>query len=422
MVFHENAQTNLEANGNSNGVTTKSSAPIGRSQVETLLDLSANLNRESFSNDGERAQAVQSLWSLITRLETPWETIARLCMGQPALGAALKVAKDLDLFEKWHSSGNAEMTGPELANLVQAEPALLTANGMLEETSINVFKPTAFSQSLLEPVFGEWLNYYYDALIPSFQTLPSWLSQNGYKEPKDPSDGVFQMAKGWKGGDLFSYYDAHPQEGASFNNIMGGVMAHQAGWLDIYPHDGIFAEFSGELTDLPPLVVDIGGNVGHDLERVRTRYPDVAAKLYLQDRADVVKLSKCPDPVNKVVYDFFTPQPVNGARIYYMHGVLHDWSDEPALKILQNQRPAMKVGYSKLIVHDHVVRESLAHPQATAYDLTMMVKVAGVERTESHWRELLKSAGFKVINIWSSPLAVQSVIEAEPAEFEGALE
>lgn len=68
-------------------------------------------------------------------------------------------------------------------------------------------------------------------------------------------------------------------------------------------------------------------------------------------------------------------------------------------------------------MHDHVVRDSLAHPQATAYDLTMMVKVAGVERTESHWRELLKSAGFRVINIWSSSLAVQSVIEAEPVEF-----
>ncbi|KAI4592216.1 hypothetical protein KJ359_011455 [Pestalotiopsis sp. 9143b] len=293
----------------------------------------------------------------------------------------------------------------------------MAANGMLEETSFNVFKPAGFSQSLLEPVFGEWVNHYYDAMIPSFQALPSWLSQNAYKEPKDPANGVFQLAKGWKG-DLFSYYDANPREGASFNQVMGAVMAHQAGWLDIYPHDDIFAEITAEgLLESPPLVVDIGGNIGHDIERVRTRYPDLAAKLYLQDRADVIKLSKCPDTVNKMVYDFFTPQPVRGARIYYMHGVLHDWSDAPALKILQNQRPAMKAGYSKLLVHDHVVRESLAHPQATAYDLTIMVQAAGVERTENHWRQLLQSAGFRVVNIWSSPLAVQSVIEAEPAEF-----
>lgn len=35
----------------------------------------------------------------------------------------------------------------------------LAANNMLEETSSDVFKPTAFSQSLVQPVFGEWINY-----------------------------------------------------------------------------------------------------------------------------------------------------------------------------------------------------------------------------------------------------------------------
>lgn len=38
-----------------------------------------------------------------------------------------------------------------------------------------------------------------------------------------------------------------------------------------------------------------------------------------------------------------------------MHGVLHDWFDEPARKILQMLRDALKPGYSKLLVHDHVV-------------------------------------------------------------------
>lgn len=104
-----------------------------------------------------------------------------------------------------------------------------------------------------------------------------------------------------------------------------------------------------------------------------------------------------------------------GARAYYMHGVLHDWSDEPARKILEMQKDALKPGYSTLLIHDHVVAEERAHPHATAYDLTMMVKVAGEERSEAHWRELLKSSGYKVIKIWRSPLAAQSLIEAELA-------
>lgn len=96
-----------------------------------------------------------------------------------------------------------------------------------------------------------------------------------------------------------------------------------------------------------------------------------------------------------------------------MHGVLHDWSEEPARKILEMQKEAMKPGYSTLLIHDHIAPESLAHPHTTAYDLTMMVMVAGVERREAHWRALLQSAGYKLVRIWRSPLAVQGVIEAE---------
>lgn len=48
-----------------------------------------------------------------------------LVLTQPALGAALKVSKDLNLFEKWHGRGNIEMTAIELAELVNADAALL---------------------------------------------------------------------------------------------------------------------------------------------------------------------------------------------------------------------------------------------------------------------------------------------------------
>ena len=102
-----------------------------------------------------------------------------------------------------------------------------------------------------------------------------------------------------------------------------------------------------------------------------------------------------------------------GARAYYMHGVIHDWSDEPARRILEGVRAAMKPGFSTLLIHDHVISESHPNPAATAYDLTMMVKVAALERSDSMWRRLLDSAGLKIVKIWDSPLATQSIIEAE---------
>ena len=182
----------------------------------------------------------------------------------------------------------------------------LAANHMLQEVSIGVFEPTEFTLALLQPVFGEWINYLYDAIIPCYYKMPEYLAKTGYKNPTNPSDGVFQYTKNWNG-DLFQYYDAHPTEGNSFNNVMGGVMAHQASWLDIFPHETLLDSDSSV-----PLLVDVGGNIGHDLDRFRQAHPETSARLYLQDRADVVKISKCPDPVNKMAYDFFTPQPIKG--------------------------------------------------------------------------------------------------------------
>lgn len=397
-------------------MASQTNGPNGHNgqNAQELLQTLEGMNAESFGNEEERIQAVLAAYALVSRLETPWEFVARLCMSQPALGASLKVGKDLRLFEKWHECGDGEMTSEQLAEIVSCDPALLArllrhlaANHMLQETSIGAFKPTKFTLALLQPVFGEWINFLYDAAIPCFFRMPEYLDQMGYKNPVDHTDGVFQYAKGWKG-NMFHYFDAHPREGESFNHVIGGVMAHQAGWLDIFPHETLV----NSDTHLP-LLVDTGGNVGHDLERFRQAHPETSARLYLQDKPAVIKLSKCPDPVNKIDYDFFTPQPIKGARAYYMHAVLHDWSDEPARKILEMQKGAMTPGYSTLLIHDHIAPEALAHPHTTAYDLSMMVMVAGKERTESQWRELLRSAGYDVVRIWTSPLAVQGIIEAE---------
>lgn len=44
---------------------------------------------------------------------------------QPALGASLKVVKDLELFEKWHQRGDIALTHTELAELVPCDALLL---------------------------------------------------------------------------------------------------------------------------------------------------------------------------------------------------------------------------------------------------------------------------------------------------------
>lgn len=85
-------------------------------------------------------------------------------------------------------------------------------------------------------------------------------------------------------------------------------MANQAGWPEIFPANTLLETADAQ----SPLVVDVGGNIGHDIERFRQEFPETASRLYLEDLPDVVKRSKCPDDVNKIGYDFFTPQPIKG--------------------------------------------------------------------------------------------------------------
>ena len=72
----------------------------------------------------------------------------------------------------------------------------------------------------------------------------------------------------------------------------------------------------------------------------------------------------------------------------------------------------MTPGYSKLLVHENILPSFQPHPQMTTVDLMMMVKVAAQERTESMFRILLESLGFRVVKFWKNPTAVSSIIEA----------
>ena len=96
-----------------------------------------------------------------------------------------------------------------------------------------------------------------------------------------------------------------------------------------------------------------------------------------------------------------------------MHSILHDWSDENGQKILQNLVPAMKPGYSKILINENVIPDTNAYWETTSLDIIMMSVFASTERTEGHWRRLVESAGLKVTKIWTAQRGVESLIECE---------
>lgn len=66
------------ANGINGHVRSKSQSGILQGVMTSLESIDAG----SFDNEGDRVKAVVAAYALVARLETPWEFLARIAMGQ----------------------------------------------------------------------------------------------------------------------------------------------------------------------------------------------------------------------------------------------------------------------------------------------------------------------------------------------------
>ncbi len=73
----------------------------------------------------------------------------------------------------------------------------------------------------------------------------------------------------------------------------------------------------------------------------------------------------------------------------------------------------MQPGYSKLLINENVVPDVGAAWSITSMDWLMMALGAVRERTETHWRDLLRQAGLAVTGIWTYEQGTESLIEEE---------
>ena len=142
----------------------------------------------------------------------------------------------------------------------------------------------------------------------------------------------------------------------------------------------------------------------------------------LQDQACAIGTThNLPASIEVMEHDFFTAQPIKGARAYFMHNVLHDWPDADCLVILRNLIEAMTPGYSKILLLEMVMPESVKgmQPRLAAMDLNMMSHYASLERTEAQWRALLEQVGLTWVGVWKAEGATQGVIECYQPLLEG---
>lgn len=203
----------------------------------------------------------------------------------------------------------------------------------------------------------------------------------------------------------FECFASMPEVGRAFNEGMTAVSADLApAVLDAY-------DFSGVGT-----LMDVAGGHGFFLCEALKRYPQM--KGILLEQPAVVEGAKCvlcdmrlDHRCQPIGGNFFEHIPA-GADAYFMQHIIHDWSDEHALKILGNVREALngRAG-GRLILVDTVLPEDGSPHPGKLLDLLMLMFPGGRERTESEWRGLLGRSGFTLTRIVPTK-APDSVIEA----------
>lgn len=110
-----------------------------------------------------------------------------------------------------------------------------------------------------------------------------------------------------------------------------------------------------------------------------------------------LELGDAADRVTVRGGNFFADDLPSDCDTYLLKTVLHDWSDEDALRILAGVRKAAAPG-ARLLILEQVVAPMNEWDPAKFLDMDMLAIMGGRERALPDWRSLLDSAGFDLVN------------------------
>lgn len=234
-------------------------------------------------------------------------------------------------------------------------------------------------------------------ISPVLAALPEVLKQQGYRNPTDSSRTAFQVAHNTNK-PAYSWVPSDMSIISAFLAFMKSQREGQKSWTDAFPIETLKLS-RDDLSSDRKLFVDVGGSAGHQCIALRQQYPDVRGGLVLQDQEMVVvrvnKEELAGFGIEAQAHDFFEPQPVKGAKAYYMRNIMHDWPDDKCVEILQRLREAC-ADDSMILIDDMVLPDQGASWKQAQKDIQMMAAVAAMERSVTQWKDLLARAGLKI--------------------------
>lgn len=249
---------------------------------------------------------------------------------------------------------------------------------------------------------------------PAYQALPDFLRARNYQMIMADNDTAFQMGFNTH----LTFMEFLKQNPEHMDNVHKGLQQSEGKqWTDEFPVEENIGQLECDGKDRP-LLVDIGGGRGQQAGLFKRRYPRLTGRIIVQDEAEVIKNAPAIEGVEFMVHDFFQPQPIQGARFYYLRFVLHDWPDDVCVKILQAIIPAMAPD-SRIILDEMVTSDLGMSRWAAVLDTAMLSICGGMERSKEDWSALLERAGLKMLEVREYDPENLSVIVAAPYKEKG---
>ncbi|KAI9738293.1 MAG: hypothetical protein M1834_008791 [Cirrosporium novae-zelandiae] len=393
-----------------------------QSQAEEVLRLVGEIDtasqgfKDSAPSETTRIATLEAAKKLVATLDKPEDTIYKHAY-LPTQTFASRVAIDLDIFNILMKA-DGPMTAKDLAEVTDADHVLivrvmriLALINFVTETGPQTYAPSALTKTLTDKFIRGMLKSIYDIGTLVLASSPQYLRNIKHQNHLTQSKGPFEFANRTDY-NLFGWLGTHPEAFDDFNTFMEGNRGSRPAWVHWYPVEKQILEGFDSKEDAV-LFVDVAGGRGHDLEVFRSKFPQAPGRLVLEDLPSVIDDSKgLNERIEKVKHDFFTPQPIKGARVYYMKFVLHDWEDGKCGEILKHITAAMTKGYSKLIVEDFILPDVGCPLLPAMWDIEMMAFCNALERSRQQWLDLMESCGLEVKGFWPPPGDGQGIIEA----------
>ncbi|MDI1493141.1 MAG: hypothetical protein OHK93_004928 [Ramalina farinacea] len=370
--------------------------------VAQVHDLGEEISAGDSSNAIRKQQLRLAALKLHRALEDPGNIVERICFQT----ATIRVGIDLDLFNVLFKS-EKPLTCGELAKTTGADSVLLGrllrsleatgAFGVIGDPGKEAYVPTTTTETFTAPPLAAGVEFCFDFLSMNWHELPAYLKRLKYQNPSDGQNTAFNAAYNTK--DIaMQFTQTQPAVQRAFQLYMSDFYQGRASWMDFYPVEerlGKDAKQSQEAV----MIVDVGGGFGHEAAALKKQHPELPGRFVVQDLPSVTSDIK-HDYIEAMTHDFFTPQPLRGARVCYLRMILHDWNDEQCHTILSHLRDAMNPAYSKILINQWVLPTQQLTPFMAHMDFNMMATFSAMERTEEQTRNLLDRAGLKVSQIY----------------------